>query len=63
MSNEQENTEAMKYIRSLKNAVKRRYAVTYNDWILAGRIGGIPSRGTLSPTIAKSVCTNLDSLS
>lgn len=59
----QDNTDAMKYVRSLRDAVKRRFAVTYLDWIRAGRIGSSPGRGVLSPVLARAVATNLDSLS
>lgn len=52
----------MNYVRSLKDAVKRRYATDYLLWIRAGRNGSAPSRGLLSPTDCKSVCTNLDAL-
>jgi hypothetical protein len=62
MSKEQD-TEAMKYIKSLRDAVKRRYAVAYLEWIVGGRRGGMPSRGALSPVLAKAVCLNLDALS
>ena len=62
MNNEQNNSEANKYIKSLKDAVKRRFAETYLEWIRAGRIGAAPSRGALSPVLAKAVCTNLDAL-
>jgi hypothetical protein len=63
MSNTQDNTEAMKYVKSLRDAVKRRFAITYLEWIRAGRIGIAPNRGLLSPALAKSVAVNLDSLS
>jgi hypothetical protein len=58
-----DNTEAGKYVKSLKDAVKRRYAVDYLTWIRGGKKGDIPSRGNLSPILAKAVCLNLDSLS
>ncbi len=63
MTNDQNNTEAMNYIKSLKDSVKRRYAVTYLQWILDGRSGSMPARGTLSPTLARAVGINLDALS
>jgi hypothetical protein len=63
MDKEQFNSEAMKYIRSLRDAVKRRFAIAYLEWIRAGRIGSAPGRGALSPVLAKAVSTNLDSLS
>ena len=58
-----DNTAAMKYVQSLRDAVKRRYAVTYLEWIRTGRIGSMPGRGNLSPVLARAVCINLDSLS
>jgi hypothetical protein len=63
MSNTPENAEANKYIRSLKDAVKRRFAVSYLAWIRGGRKGDVPTRGTLAPALAKAVCLNLDALS
>ncbi|MFZ4507750.1 MAG: hypothetical protein ACOYON_08670 [Fimbriimonas sp.] len=56
-------SESAKYIRSLRDPVKRRFAVAYHQWILAGRVGAIPARGALAPALAKAVCLNLDSLS
>jgi hypothetical protein len=63
MNKENQNSDAMKYVRSLKDAVKRRFAVSYLEWIRAGRIGGAPARGVLSPVHAKAVAVNLDGLS
>jgi hypothetical protein len=62
MKNEMDNTEAMKYVRSLRDALKRRFAVAYLDWIRAGRNGAMPTRGALSPVLARAVCVNLDAL-
>lgn len=62
MGKENENTEAMKYVLSLKDAVKRRFAMSYLEWIQAGRTGTMPGRGLLPPALAKAVCTNLDAL-
>jgi hypothetical protein len=50
------------YVRSLRDAVKRRYAGDYLTWIRAGRIGAAPNRGALSLTDWKNLCTNLDAL-
>lgn len=63
MANEQNNTEVDKYIKSLKDAVKRRFAGAYLDWIRAGRVGSMPSRGALSPARVKALCLNIDALS
>jgi hypothetical protein len=62
MATEQDNTPAMKYVKSLKDAVKRRYAVNYLEWIRGGKKGDVPTRGALSAVLAKAVCLNLDSL-
>jgi len=58
----QDNTEGMKYVKSLKLAVKRRFAGEYLTWIRAGRVGIAPSRGALSHTMWRTICTNLDTL-
>lgn len=63
MGSNQDNSDAMKYIKSIRDAVKRRFAVTYLEWIRAGRMGASPARGALAPALAKAVSTNLDSLS
>ena len=62
MSIERDNSEGMNYVRSLKDAVKRRFAVDYLEWIRSGRSGSMPSRGALPPTLAKAVALNLDAL-
>jgi hypothetical protein len=55
-------SEAVRYVKSLKDAVKRRYAMEYLGWIQAGRIGAAPGRGALPPAQWKAVSTNLDTL-
>jgi hypothetical protein len=62
MSN-QDNSDAMKYVKSLRDAVKRRFAATYLDWIRTGRVGTMPGRGALSPILARAVVSNIDALS
>lgn len=58
----QDNSEAMKYVRSLRDPLKRRFAATYLDWIRLGRIGSMPARGALSAVVAQTVSSNLDGL-
>ena len=58
----QDNTDGMKYVKSLKMAVKRRFAGDYLTWIRAGRQGTAPARGALSQTTWRTICTNLDTL-
>ncbi len=62
MSIKLDNTGAMKYVRSLKDPLKRRFAGEYLQWLRLGRLGSMPSRGSLSAVLAKAVSTNLDSL-
>jgi len=57
-----DNSDAMKYVKSLKDAVKRRFAGEYLKWIRAGRSGTAPVRGALSQTNWRTICTNLDTL-
>ncbi|MFI5386532.1 MAG: hypothetical protein ACHQ50_10480 [Fimbriimonadales bacterium] len=57
-----DNSEAMGYVKSLKDSVKRKYASEYLGWIRGGRPGSAPSRGALSLTLWRAVCTNLDAL-
>lgn len=52
----------MVYVRSLRDAIKRRFAVAYLGWIRAGRVGLAPTRGALAPALAKAVSENLDGL-
>jgi len=63
MSYSQDDTASDKYIKSLRDPVKRRFAVSYMGWIQAGRVGNMPSRGALAPALARAVCANLDELS
>lgn len=60
---EQETTPATEYVESLRDPLKRRFAQNYLNWIVGGRTGSIPSRGTLEHSVVKNVCANLDSLS
>ena len=63
MSSNTPSSEGAKYVRSLKDAVKRRYAGIYLAWLEGGRVGAMPGRGALAPALAKAVTTNLDALS
>jgi hypothetical protein len=62
MDNSYDNSDGMKYVKSLKDAVKRRFAHEYLAWLRSGRKGDMPVRGLLSSTLAKAVCVNLDAL-
>jgi hypothetical protein len=57
-----DRSEAMDYVKSLRDPVKRRFAVNYLEWIRMGRVASAPGRGALSPTLWKAVCANLDAL-
>jgi len=58
----QDNSDAMAYVKSLKIALKRRFAGEYLVWIRGGRTGAAPVRGALSHTVWRTICTNLDGL-
>ncbi len=60
--NRLDNSDPMGYIKSLKDAVKRQFAIAYLEWVRAGRRGTMPSRGRLSPVLATAVTRNLDAL-
>ena len=62
MSENQDNSEAGKYISSLGDAVKKRFAIEYLKWLRAGQAGPAPARGTLAPALARAVCANLEAL-
>jgi len=62
MHKNQDNSEGMKYVKSIKEATKRRYASEYLTWIRTGRAGVVPVRGGLSAPTAKAVALNLDAL-
>ncbi len=57
-----EESGATTYVKSLKDAVKKRFATEYLAWITAGRSGPAPSRGFLPPALWKAVVANLDAL-
>jgi len=57
-----DNSKAMDYVRSLKDSIKRRYADEYLKWIRDGRLGSAPNRGSMSLTLWKGICANLDAL-
>jgi hypothetical protein len=54
--------EAGKYIRRIRNRQKREYARAYLFYVLKGKRGGEPSRGTLSYMGAQAVRMQLDSI-
>ncbi len=58
----QDNSDAMGYVKSLRDPVKRRFAADYLRWIRAGKTAAVPSRGPLPPALWKAVCANLDAL-
>jgi hypothetical protein len=58
--NRLDNSHAMAYIKSLKDAVKRQFAIAYLEWVRAGRRGAMPARGRLSPVLAVAVARNID---
>ncbi len=61
-NSKRENSLVMDYVLSLRHPVKRRYGMEYMTWVRAGRTGSAPSRGRLSPTLARVVCINVDAL-
>ena len=63
MSALKDESDASKYVKSIKDSVKRRFAASYLEWIVGGKTGAMPGRGALSPVLAKAVCQNLEALS
>lgn len=59
---EEPNQEAMNYVKSLRDPIKRRYAVGYLDWLRSGKTGPTPNRGALAAGLAKAVGVNLEAL-
>ena len=55
-----DNSDAAMYVRSLKGADKRKFGMNYLAWLQGGKAGSMPSRGYLSPIIAKAVTANLE---
>ena len=55
-------SEAMNYVRSLRDSVKRRFANEYLLWVRGGKVGTMPSRGQLSLTLSKTIVLNLEAL-
>ena len=59
----EQDTDATRYVKTLRDAVKRRFANEYLTWIKTGRTGAAPARGALSPTNWNTVRTNIEALS
>ncbi len=57
-----DQTPAAAYVKSLRDPLKRRFAVDYLTWLRAGRRGDMPSRGKLPSAISQAVCLNLEAL-
>ncbi len=62
MSRNLDNSDAMNYVKSLRDAVKRRFGAAYLRWIRSGRIGAPPDRRHLAPVLARAMTLNLDIL-
>jgi hypothetical protein len=56
------DSPAQKYIRSIKDPVKKRYAQAHLDWVAAGKVGAPVARGALSAHVAEVLRLNLESL-
>jgi len=56
-----ENAPVMEYIESLRDPMKKRFALEYMNWVVNGRDGELPSRGALAASVVKNVCANIDS--
>ncbi len=52
--------EAGQYVRRIRNAQKKEYAHAYLSYILGGKRGKEPERGTLSCMAAQAVRMQLD---
>ena len=48
-----------RYIRSLRNADKKQYAIEYAQWLERGAQGQEPDRGRLSVMAAQAVRMNI----
>ena len=57
-----EQSPGTSYVKSLRDAVKRRYANEYLTWIQAGRSGSAPPRQALPLGQWKVITANLDAL-
>ena len=55
-------SEALKYIRHLRNLGKKDYATRYAHWLLQEAQGAEPQRGKLSEMAAQAVRTELDKM-
>ena len=51
-----------KYIRMIRNEVKKEYAHRYFQWTLKGRIGDAPKEGRLSYMAQQAVRMQIDAL-
>ena len=50
------------YVRSIRDPDRRRFALAYMDWLIAGRVGIVPEKGRLSTDAARMMVINIEAI-
>ena len=57
-----EESPHTKYVKSLRDPARRKFAHEYVAWIQAGKLGMVPERGRLSIEAAKLLVINIEAI-
>lgn len=62
MSTIAKSTEVLRYINSLRNMLKKQYAIDYAKWHSGGKVGPLPKHGPLGLMAAQAVRLELNAI-
>ena len=57
-----EESAHSKYVKSIRDPARRKFAPEYVSWVQAGRLGMVPERGRLSIDAAKLLVINIEAI-
>ncbi len=52
----------MKFVRTIRDPARRKFAHDYAEWLGAGRVGIVPDRGRLSTDAARLMVLQIEAI-